>query len=33
MRNADASGLERVLGERRAARFGAAFLDVLRQAD
>lgn len=33
LRNADAIGIERILGERRAARFGAAFLDVLRHAD
>ncbi|WP_299414092.1 DNA helicase RecQ [uncultured Sulfitobacter sp.] len=33
MYNADAEGLTRVLGERRAERFGAAFLDVLRDAD
>ncbi|WP_424985065.1 DNA helicase RecQ [Microbulbifer sp. S227A] len=32
MRPEDASGLERLLGERRAERFGAAFLDVLRAA-
>lgn len=30
MRPDDARGLERLLGERRAERFGAAFLDVLR---
>jgi ATP-dependent DNA helicase RecQ len=28
----DMSGLERLLGERHAARFGEAFLDVLREA-
>ena len=33
MRNADADGIERILGERRAERFGTAFLDVLRSAD
>lgn len=33
MRDADADGLERILGERRAERFGAAFLDVLRGAN
>ncbi len=32
MRPDDKSGLERLLGERRAQRFGAAFLDVLRAA-
>jgi ATP-dependent DNA helicase RecQ len=32
MRPADEQGLERLLGERRAERFGAAFLDVLREA-
>ncbi len=32
MRPEDASGLERLLGERRAERFGAAFLDILRAA-
>ncbi|MEY8830434.1 DNA helicase RecQ [Sedimentitalea sp. XS_ASV28] len=32
MRPDDASGLERLLGERRAERFGAAFLDILRAA-
>lgn len=32
MRNADADGIERILGERRAERFGTAFLDVLRSA-
>ena len=32
MRQADADALERLLGDRRAARFGPAFLDVLREA-
>jgi ATP-dependent DNA helicase RecQ len=32
MCQADAAALERLLGERRAERFGAAFLDVLRTA-
>jgi ATP-dependent DNA helicase RecQ len=32
MRNADEGAIERLLGERRASRFGPAFLDVLRQA-
>ena len=32
MHNADASGIERILGDKRAERFGAAFLDVLRDA-
>lgn len=32
LRTADPSALERLLGDRRAARFGPAFLDVLRQA-
>ncbi|WP_299501687.1 DNA helicase RecQ [uncultured Roseobacter sp.] len=32
MRNADPSALERLLGDRRAERFGTAFLDVLREA-
>ncbi len=32
LRNADAKVLEQLLGERRAARFGRAFLDVLREA-
>ena len=32
MRSDDASGLERLLGERRAERFATAFLDVLRGA-
>ncbi|MDU9006157.1 DNA helicase RecQ [Sedimentitalea todarodis] len=32
MRPDDENGLERLLGERRAERFGAAFLDVLRAA-
>ncbi|WP_299672285.1 DNA helicase RecQ [uncultured Roseobacter sp.] len=32
MRDADPSALERLLGDRRAARFGPAFLDVLREA-
>jgi ATP-dependent DNA helicase RecQ len=30
---ADASAIERLLGDKRAERFGAAFLDVLRAAD
>ncbi|WP_299562576.1 DNA helicase RecQ [uncultured Sulfitobacter sp.] len=30
MRDADGAALERILGERRAERFGSAFLDVLR---
>ena len=33
MRSADARTLEQILGERYAERFGAAFLDVLREAD
>ena len=33
MRGDDEQGLNRLLGERRAERFGAAFLDVLRAAD
>ncbi|MEH6831894.1 MAG: DNA helicase RecQ [Sulfitobacter sp.] len=33
MHNADASAIERVLGDKRAERFGVAFLDVLRGAD
>ncbi|MEP1767110.1 MAG: DNA helicase RecQ [Sulfitobacter sp.] len=33
LRNADVDGLERILGERHSARFGAAFLDVLREAE
>ena len=33
MHNADASAIERLLGDKRAERFGAAFLDVLRGAD
>lgn len=33
MHNADANAIERVLGDKRAERFGAAFLDVLRGAD
>ncbi|WP_298859207.1 DNA helicase RecQ [uncultured Sulfitobacter sp.] len=33
MHNADASAIERVLGDKRAERFGTAFLDVLRGAD
>lgn len=33
MHNADADALVRVLGEKRAERFGVAFLDVLRGAD
>ncbi|WP_300011225.1 DNA helicase RecQ [uncultured Roseobacter sp.] len=32
LRTADPSALERLLGDRRAERFGPAFLDVLRQA-
>jgi len=32
LRPGDEQGLERLLGERRAQRFGAAFLDVLREA-
>jgi len=32
LRNADNAALERLLGERRAERFGPAFLDVLRDA-
>ena len=32
LRPEDVEGLERVLGERRVERFGAAFLDVLREA-
>ncbi len=32
-RDADHATLERILGERRADRFGAAFLDILRRAD
>ncbi len=32
MRSDDAQALERLLGERHAERFGAAFLDVLREA-
>lgn len=32
MRPEDAQGLERLLGDRRAERFGAAFMDVLRAA-
>ncbi|WP_299966791.1 DNA helicase RecQ [uncultured Roseobacter sp.] len=32
LRSADASSLERILGARRAERFGPAFLDVLREA-
>ena len=32
MHSADPGQLQRLLGERRAARFGTAFLDVLRQA-
>ena len=32
LRPEDPAGMERVLGDRRAERFGAAFLDVLRQA-
>ncbi len=33
LRNGDVQALERLLGERRAERFGAAFLDVLQGAD
>ena len=33
MHNADADALVRVLGEKRAKRFGVAFLDILRSAD
>ena len=32
MRSDDVGGMERLLGERRAERFAAAFLDVLRGA-
>ncbi len=32
LRPEDSDGIERVLGERRAERFGSAFLDVLREA-
>jgi ATP-dependent DNA helicase RecQ len=32
LRNADDTALERLLGEKRAERFGPAFLDVLREA-
>ena len=32
LRDPDAAALERLLGDRRAERFGSAFLDVLRQA-
>lgn len=32
MRSDDESGMERLLGERRAQRFASAFLDVLRGA-
>ena len=32
LRNADQAAIERLLGERRASRFGPAFLDVLRDA-
>ena len=32
LRNADAQTLEKLLGDRRAERFGPAFLDVLREA-
>ncbi|GLQ28542.1 DNA helicase RecQ [Sulfitobacter pacificus] len=32
LRNADETAIERLLGERRASRFGPAFLDVLREA-
>lgn len=33
LRGADANVIERILGERRAERFGMAFLDVLRDAE
>ena len=33
MHNANAETIERILGEKRAERFGAAFLDVLQAAD
>ncbi len=33
LHKADGAALERILGERRAERFGAAFLDVLRAGD
>lgn len=33
LHSADAGAIERILGERRAERFGTAFLDVLRDAD
>jgi ATP-dependent DNA helicase RecQ len=33
MRGADEGAMERMLGDKRAERFGAAFLDVLRAAD
>ena len=33
LHNPDESGIERILGEKRAERFGAAFLDVLRGAN
>jgi len=33
MRGADEAAMERLLGDKRAERFGAAFLDVLRAAD
>jgi ATP-dependent DNA helicase RecQ len=32
LRAPDESAIERILGERRASRFGSAFLDVLRDA-
>ena len=32
LRNADAGAVTRILGDRRAERFGPAFLDVLRDA-
>ncbi|MGC1505243.1 MAG: DNA helicase RecQ [Sulfitobacter sp.] len=32
LRNADKTAIDRLLGERRASRFGPAFLDVLREA-
>jgi ATP-dependent DNA helicase RecQ len=33
MRGANEDAMERLLGDKRAERFGAAFLDVLRSAD
>jgi ATP-dependent DNA helicase RecQ len=32
LRSADSSAIERLLGDKRAERFGPAFLDVLRDA-